>query len=683
MQSKLQPLFTPWKIGNVEIKNRFVVCPMGGTSLFGWMERHHFDKDAAQFFLNVAKHDAGLIIPGIAPIRNLMGGSWLYKAKGAFRKLKPYMQQIHETGAKLFVQLTAGFGRSFSIPTMLVPMLKNKFLGALLKPVIDVSRICASPSKLPSRWAEGAYCRPLKKKEIEKMIQGFAKVAKLCKEAGVDGVEIHAVHEGYLLDQFTTTYTNQREDEYGGSFENRFRFPVAIVKAIKEACGQDYPVSLRYSVVSKTKGFCEGAMPGETYKEVGRDMAESEKAAKYLQDAGYDMLNCDNGTYDAWYWAHPPAYMPNNCNLEDVEHIKKFVDIPVVCAGKMVPEAGAKSVKEGKIDGVGFARQFLTDPEWITKLKEGREKDIMPCIHCHNGCFPLSHYKGIACGAAMSDSKHMSRCALNPLTMQNHKFDIYPAKRKKRVAVIGGGVGGMEAARIATLRGHDVTLYEKTDKLGGVFIPAAAPSFKEADKKLIEWYRRQIASLPIKVVKNKEITDISTLEADEVIIATGSTANKLRLPGAERCIDAIDYLNGQEVGDKVVIIGGGLSGCEIAYDLFLKGKHPVVVETQNDLMVSNSLCLANSSYLRDFFKYKKVPVYLESKVVGFEKGKVVIQTKDGAQKKLAADSVISAIGYRPAPIAKKGKHVHIVGDALKVGNLRTVIWRAWEVAERI
>ena len=683
MQSKLQPLFTPWKIGNVEIKNRFVVCPMGGTSLFGWMERHHFDKDAAQFFLNVAKHDAGLIIPGIAPIRNLMGGSWLYKAKGAFRKLKPYMQQIHETGAKLFVQLTAGFGRSFSIPTMLVPMLKNKFLGALLKPVIDVSRICASPSKLPSRWAEGAYCRPLKKKEIEKMIQGFAKVAKLCKEAGVDGVEIHAVHEGYLLDQFTTTYTNQREDEYGGSFENRFRFPVAIVKAIKEACGQDYPVSLRYSVVSKTKGFCEGAMPGETYKEVGRDMAESEKAAKYLQDAGYDMLNCDNGTYDAWYWAHPPAYMPNNCNLEDVEHIKKFVDIPVVCAGKMVPEAGAKSVKEGKIDGVGFARQFLTDPEWITKLKEGREKDIMPCIHCHNGCFPLSHYKGIACGAAMSDSKHMSRCALNPLTMQNHKFDIYPAKRKKRVAVIGGGIGGMEAARIASLRGHDVTLYEKTDKLGGVFIPAAAPSFKEADKKLIEWYRRQIASLPIKVVKNKEITDISTLDADEVIIATGSTANKLRLPGAERCIDAIDYLNGQEVGDKVVIIGGGLSGCEIAYDLFLKGKHPVIVETQNDLMVSNSLCLANSSYLRDFFKYKKVPVYLESKVVGFEKGKVVIQTKDGAQKKLAADSVISAIGYRPAPIAKKGKHVHIVGDALKVGNLRTVIWRAWEVAESI
>ena len=515
------------------------------------------------------------------------------------------------------------------------------------------------------------------------MIEGFAKTAKRCQEAGVDGVEIHAVHEGYLLDQFTTEYTNKRTDEYGGSFENRYRFPVEIVKAIKAACGKDFPVSLRYSVVSKTKDFCEGAMPGEKFKEVGRDMAESEKAAKYLQDAGYDMLNCDNGTYDAWYWAHPPAYMPNNCNLEDVAHIKKFVDIPVVCAGKMVPQTGAKAVKDGKIDGVGFARQFLTDPEWITKLIEGREEDIMPCIHCHNGCFPMSHYKGIACGAAMADSKHMSRCALNPLTMQNHKYDIHPAKRKKRVAVIGGGVGGIEVARIATLRGHEVTIYEKTDKLGGVFIPAAAPSFKENDKALIEWYRRQIASLPIKVVYNTEITDISKLDADEIVIATGSKARTLKIPGGEKCIDAVDYLNGKEVGDRVVIIGGGLSGCEIAYDLFLKGKKPVIIESQQDLMVSNSLCLANSSYLRDFFKTNHVPVYLESSVKEITDGQVVFVTKDGQEGKIEADSVICAIGYNPAPLAKASKHVHIVGDALKVGNLRTVVWRAWEVAEKI
>ena len=683
MDKKLEPLFTPWKIGNVEIKNRIVICPMGGTSLFGWMEPHHFDKDASEFFMDLAKNNVGLIIPGIAPIKNLIGGQWLYKSKKSFKKLKPYMEELHKTGAKLFVQLTAGFGRSFSVPNAMVPLLKHKALNAILKPIIDVSYLCASPSKLPSRWAEGVLCREITVKEINKMVDAFAKTAKMCKDAGVDGVEIHAVHEGYLLDQFTTSYTNRRTDEYGGSFENRYRFPVEIVKAIKKACGDDYPVSLRYSVVSKTKGFCEGALPGEKFKEVGRDMAESEKAAKYLQDAGYDMLNCDNGTYDAWYWAHPPAYMPNNCNLEEVEHIRKFVDIPVVCAGKMVPETGAKAVKDGKIDGVGFARQFLVDHQWITKLMEDKEDDIMPCIHCHNGCFPMSHYKGIACGAAMEDSKHMSRCALNPLTMQNHKFDIIPTKRKKRVAVIGGGVGGIEVARIATLRGHEVTIYEKTDKLGGVFIPAAAPSFKEADKKLIEWYRRQIASLPIKVVYNTEITDISKLDADEIVIATGSKAKTLKVAGGEKAIDAVEYLNGKEVGDNVVIIGGGLTGCEVAYDLYLKGKKPVIVEALNDLMVSNGLCLANSSYLRDFFKLNKVPVYLESKVKEIKDGKVVILAKDGQEIEIKANSVISAIGYTPAPLAKKSKHVHIVGDALKVGNLRTVVWRAWEVAEKI
>lgn len=683
MEKKYEPLFTPWKIGNVEIKNRFVICPMGGTSLFGWMEKHHFDQDAADFFLNLAKNNVGLIIPGIAPIRNLIGGSWLYKANGAFKKLKPYMDEIHANGAKLFVQLTAGFGRSFSIPTMLVPMLKNKVLGAILKPVIDVSRICASPSKLPSRWAEGVYCRPLKKKEIKKMIEGFAKTAKRCKDAGVDGVEIHAVHEGYLLDQFTTEYTNKRTDEYGGSFENRYRFPVEIVKAIKNECGQDYPVSLRYSVVSKTKGFCQGAIPGEEYDEAGRDLEEGIKAAKYLQDAGYDMFDADNGTYDAWYWAHPPEYMPLNCNLKEVSAIKKVLDVPVVCAGRMEPTTAAEAIEKGEIDAMGVARQFLTDHTWVTKLMEDRLEDIKPCICCHNACLPMSHYKGIANGAAMSDTQHMSRCALNPLTMQNHKFDIIPAKKAKIVAIIGGGIGGMAAARVATLRGHKVTIYEKSDKLGGVYIAAAMPSFKEKDKMLIEWYRRQMEKLEIDIKLNTEIKDLSQIKADEIIIATGAVPKNLLLKGVENSIEAIEYLLGtKQVGDNVVVIGGGLTGCEIAYDLILKGKNPTIIESLGDLMVSKSLCLANSSYLRDYFKYKKTPVYLESKVIEIDKDKVIIE-KDGKQITIKTDSTIRAVGYRPNPLTKSSKHVHVIGDAEKVGNLRTVIWRAWEVAEKI
>ena len=684
MDKKFEPLFTPWKIGNVEIKNRIVLCPMGGTSIFGWMEPHHFDKDAAEFFMELAKNNVGLIIPGIAPLKNLIGGQWLYKSKRSFKKLKPYMEEFHKTGAKMFIQLTAGFGRSFSVPNGMVPMLKSKALNALLKPIIDIQYLCASPSKLPARWVEGGLTRALTKKEIEKMIDAFAKTAKMCKDAGVDGVEIHAVHEGYLLDQFTTAYTNQRTDEYGGSFENRYRFPVEVVKAIKALCGQDYPVSLRYSVVSKTKDFCVGAIPGEEYKEVGRDMEESEKAAKYLQDAGYDMLDADNGTYDAWYWAHPPMYMPLNCNLEEVSHIKKFVDIPVVCAGRMEPVTGAKAIKEGKIDAMGVARQFLVDHTWVTKLINEQLDEIQPCICCHNACLPMSHYKGIANGAAMADTQHMSRCALNPITMQNHKFDIVPAKKQKTVAVIGGGVGGIEVARIATLRGHKVTIYEKSDKLGGVFIAAATPSFKEKDRMLIEWYRKQIAKLPIEVKFNTEVKDLSEIKADEIVIATGATPKKARIPGFEKTIEACDYLlSDKKVGDNVVIIGGGLTGCEIAYELSLNGKNPVIVEALNDLMATPKLCLANSSYLRDYFKYKNVPVYLESKVMEIKDDGVIIEDKNGKRTAIKADNVISAIGYNPNPLAKKGRHVHIVGDAQKVGNLRTVVWRAWEVAEKI
>ena len=684
MDKKFEPLFTPWKIGNVEIKNRIVLCPMGGTSIFGWMEPHHFDKDAAEFFMELAKNNVGLIIPGIAPLKNLIGGQWLYKSKRSFKKLKPYMEEFHKTGAKMFIQLTAGFGRSFSVPNGMVPMLKSKVLNTLLKPIIDIQYLCASPSKLPARWVEGGLTRALTKKEIEKMIDAFAKTAKMCKDAGVDGVEIHAVHEGYLLDQFTTAYTNQRTDEYGGSFENRYRFPVEVVKAIKALCGQDYPVSLRYSVVSKTKDFCVGAIPGEEYKEVGRDMEESEKAAKYLQDAGYDMLDADNGTYDAWYWAHPPMYMPLNCNLEEVSHIKKFVDIPVVCAGRMEPVTGAKAIKEGKIDAMGVARQFLVDHTWVTKLINEQLDEIQPCICCHNACLPMSHYKGIANGAAMADTQHMSRCALNPITMQNHKFDIVPAKKQKTVAVIGGGVGGIEVARIATLRGHKVTIYEKSDKLGGVFIAAATPSFKEKDRMLIEWYRKQIAKLPIEVKFNTEVKDLSEIKADEIVIATGATPKKARIPGFEKAIEACDYLlSDKKVGDNVVIIGGGLTGCEIAYELSLNGKNPVIVEALNDLMATPKLCLANSSYLRDYFKYKNVPVYLESKVMEIKDDGVIIEDKNGKRTAIKADNVISAIGYNPNPLAKKGRHVHIVGDAQKVGNLRTVVWRAWEVAEKI
>jgi len=685
MDPKFEPLFTPWKIGKVEIKNRIVLCPMGGTSLFGWMEPNHFDKEAAAFFIERAKNNVGLIIPGIAPVKDTMGGRWLWKNKKMFEDLKPFMDEIHKTGAKLFVQITAGMGRSWAITDQLIMLHNNPVLRAIAKPIIDVPYQSASPSPLPSRWTDKVTTREITRKEISDIVDAFAKTAKLCMDAGVDGVEVHAVHEGYLLDQFTHKYTNKRTDDYGGSFENRYRFATDIVKAIKASCGADFPVSLRYSVVSKVKDFRVGALPGEEFTEIGRDMEESEKAAKYLQDAGYDMLNADNGTYDSWYWAHPPMYMPLNCNLDDVAHIRKFVDIPVVCAGRMEPDTGAIAVASGRIDAVGFARQFLTDPEWITKLIEDRLEDIRPCICCHNGCFNMTHYKGVANDQSIHDASHMSRCALNATTMQSKKYRIVPAESSRKIAVIGGGIGGMETALVAAKRGHKVTIYEKSDKLGGVFNAAAALSFKEKDRALIAWYQREIAKHPeIEVKLNTEVKDFSSIAADKIVDATGAVANELHVKGVELGIEAIEYLLGQKnVGENVIVVGGGLTGCEIAYELFLQGKKPCIVEMKNDLITVTGVCLANSSYLRDFFAVNNVPVFLETTLSEITESGAIVVNNNGESTKLDADSVILAVGYKPAPLTQAGKRASTVGDAKKVGNLRTVIWNAWDVAMKL
>lgn len=685
MDERLKPLFTPWHIGNCEIKNRVVLTSMGGTDLLGWMEKNHFDEAGARFILEVAQNNAGLVLPGCQPVYNPMFGQWLHKNKKMYRDLAAWMPEFHKTGAKLFVQLTAGFGRSFTISSMMETLYSNPALRLLSKPFMDLDKITATASPSPNRWSDKVPSREMTVEEIREFVDAFAQTAKLLQDAGVDGVEVHAVHEGYLLDQFTLKYVNKRTDQYGGSFENRYRFPVEIVQAIKKACGQDFPVSLRYSVVSKTKGFRQGALPGEDYVEAGRDRSESERAAKYLQDAGYDMLNCDNGTYDAWYWAHPPIYMPENCNLADVEHVKQFVDIPVVCAGRLDPRAAADSIAAGRLDGAGFARQFLADPAWVTKLMEGREKDIRPCILCHNGCFNMSHYEGVPNDQDLYDSLHMARCAVNAEMMQWDKHHIEKAFSPKRVHIIGGGLGGMEAARVLKLRGHEPIIYEKTHRLGGAFIAAGAESYKGKLRDLLAWYERQMQLLQVEVHYDTEIKDVTRFGTDQVIIATGASPIVLRgIHGHERMVEAIEFLNGEKaVGHRVAVIGGGLTGCEIAYELALQGKEPVIIEMKNDLVAQKGVCLANSSYLREWFALHGVPVHLETTLTAVHEDKVLCQDREGKTVEIPCDSVISSVGYLPQPLEGKGRNIHMVGDCKQVGNVKTVVWGAYEAAMKI
>jgi 2-enoate reductase len=268
--------------------------------------------------------------------------------------------------------------------------------------------------------------------------------------------------------------------------------------------------------------------------------------------------------------------------------------------------------------------------------------------------------------------------------MQSKKYYVKPAKKQKKIVIIGGGIGGMEAAVLCAKRGHQVTLYEKSNRLGGVFVAAASPSFKEKDRDLIAWYIREIRKYPIEVHMNTEIKDVNALNADEVIVATGAVAKQIPVKGVERAVEAVDYLLGNaEVGDNVVVIGGGLTGCEIAYDLYLKGKNPTIVEMQDDLITTKGVCLANTSYLRDFFKTNKVQVLLETGLCAINEGSVTVKDKNGKTFEVLADSVVMSVGYNPAPVSPKAKNVHLIGDAAKVGNLRTVIWGAWDVCMKL
>lgn len=685
MNEKLNPLFTPWKIGNCVINNRIVMTSMGGTDLFGWMEINHFDRDGARFIKEAGDNHAGLVLPGCQPVYNPMYGQWLHKNKKMFEDLAAWMPEFHQSGANLFVQLTAGFGRSFTVSSMMEKLYTNKALRFAAKPVMDLDRITASASACPNRWSDHVPSREMTREEIHEIIESFAESSYLLKQAGVDGVEVHAVHEGYLLDQFALKYCNKRNDEYGGSLENRYRFAAEIVKAIKEKCGSDFPVSLRYSVISKTKGFRQGALPHEEYIEAGRDMEESIAAAQYLEKAGYDMLNCDNGTYDAWYWSHPPIYMPENCNLDDVIELRKHVNIPVVSAGRMDPYTAADAIEKKQIDAAGFARAFLADRRWVTKLINDEEDDIRPCILCHNGCFNMAHYEGVPNDQDLYDSLHLSRCAVDAECMQWNKHYIRKTDSPKTVRIIGCGIAGMEAARVLALRDHHPVIYEKESHAGGVLNAASKESYKGKLRQLIAWYEKQMKDMKIEIHFNEVIRSVNEFPHDPVIIATGAAPKIMRgIPGHEHMIDAADYLKSEMNGEEIAVIGGGLTGCEIAYELCLKGKKPLIVEVKKDLIAMKGVCLANSSYLREYFAMKNVPVFLNTSLCEVRDNEVILKDAEGNTFSQKADTVISAIGYNPAPLSSmKRKDIFVIGDADETGNVKTAVWSAYEAAMKI
>ncbi len=682
MKDKYPSLFSPIKIGKVEIKNRFAMMPMGVFSQRMMNQDGSYSKDGADYYIERAKGGTGLIITGLVPAISWLGFPHICTSPETYIENQKYLVEgIHKYDSKVFIQITAISGRSSPHPGD------------------------PAPSVLPMVWDPTKTSREMTKDEIKHYIESFAKGASYAKEAGIDGVEVHAVHEGYLLDQFTISNFNHRTDEYGGSLENRLRFPIEILQAIKQTCGNDYPVSLRYSVRSYTKGFNRGALPGEDYKEFGRDLDESRLVAKMLVDAGYDMLNCDNGTYDAWYWSHPPTYMPEACNLADVREIKKVVDVPVICAGKFYnPDVAEAAIAKGEVDMMGIGRPLLADPMLPQKIAEGRQDDIRPCIGCHLGCLSRIFQPPL--------TKMDISCAVNPVAGRERTYQIKPAKAKKKIAVVGGGIAGMEAARVSTLRGHEVTLYEKTGDLGGVFVAAASFDFKDEDKRLLKWYRKQMSDLGINIKFNREFTDKDIKGYDEIFVATGATECSLNVPGLDidkpNVICAVQLLLGDRKleNKNVVIIGGGLTGCEIAYDLSKNGCNVTIVEKAETILNMWGINAANYNMLVDMMEYHKVKIIRNAEINKYEKGVAYVTetlknypnaagraaqisgfgTGMPLTHEIPADHIIISIGYvskRDLFDKIKADNVHLLGDAKKPGNVMGAIWDAHEKAMNI
>jgi len=649
----------------VTIKNRFAMAPMGPLGLAD--DQGGFNQRGIDYYTARAKGGTGLIITGVTfsdcqvetqSMPNCPNST--YNPVHFIRTSKEMTERIHAYGSKIFLQMSGGFGR-VTIPTNL-----GEF-----PPV--------APSEIQHRWLDKT-CRPLKTDEIRSIVKSFGDGAYNAKRGGFDGVQIHAVHEGYLLDQFAISMFNLRTDQYGGSLENRLRFAREVVEEIKSRCGQDFPVTLRYSVKSMIKDWREGALPGEEFEEMGRDIEEGIEAARLLVSYGYDALDTDVGTYDAWWWNHPPMYQEKGLYRPYCKLMKDTVDVPILCAGRMDdPDMALDAIEHGICDLIGLGRPLLADPDYVNKLRTGRLDEIRPCISCQEGCM----------GRVQEYS--MINCAVNPQAARERVTAYAPVMKSRKVMIIGGGVAGCEAARVLAIRGHKPEVYERQPWLGGNLIPGGAPDFKEDDLALAKWYENQLKKLRVPVHFNTEVTkqDVMAENYDCVIIATGSVPKKFSLGDDAHVYTASQVLmKEKECGGTTAVIGGGLVGCETALWLAKQGKKVTVVEAMDQILAVNGpLCHANKDMLKHLVPYHGIEIVTGAKVTEYKDGQLSWKV-NGRQQEITCDSVILAVGYKEnSGLYQELKYdipeLYLLGDARQVSNIMYAIWDAFEVANSI
>ncbi|MCI9003285.1 MAG: FAD-dependent oxidoreductase [Oscillibacter sp.] len=658
MEQRYIHLGKPLQIGKLTVKNRFCMAPIGGG-------QHHLPggglkDETIQYLVERAKGGFGLIVTGaiaadctVDPYTGI--GPAILQNPDAFKMTASELNE--RAGAydtKIFAQITMGLGRNYpNLP---------------------------APSSVHVYRHPGEVSPKLTRDQIKSKIESMVKAAKIAKDSGFAGIEVHSIHWGYLLDQFALSMMNHRTDEYGGSLENRLRVAREILEGIKQECGGDYPVSMRLGLKTFVKDFEKATLTGE--EEAGRTIEEGVEIAKLLESYGYDCLNVDTGIYDSFYYACPPMYMPKGYAVELAAKAKAAVSIPILLGGRMNdPDIGEAAIRDEKIDAVVLGRPALADPEYPNKVLTGHTEKIRPCIACNQGCI-----------TRLQRGKQPT-CAVNPTAMREIRFALKPCVRPKKVVIVGGGAAGMEAARTAALRGHQVTLIEKNAELGGCMIQAGSHSFKKEVADLNRWYQQELKGLSVDIHTGTEATPdmVKSLEADVVILSTGYVPVMPKVPGIENpmaieCMDA--YAHPEKIGQNVVVVGGGLVGCEMALGYAMEGKQVTAVEALDTLMTAGEEAppIPNGQMIPDLFDHYGVKVLTRHKLTAVGDGTVTLASEEG-EKTILADTAVIAVGFRPAPsmaaeLMDSGAVVYeITGQ--NIGTILRAIWSGYELGNNI
>lgn len=588
------------RIANMKLRNRIYMAPMGTqTDADG-----SFSDRSIRYYEERAKGGFGLIITGANQV------TMQYEAKAcnvlgsakSFEQLSFLARRIHNQGAKLCVQLTPGLGRM-------------QFTTGDVRPY--------SASEVDSFWFPGLKCKAFSLDDIKFLVQKMAEGAATAKRAGADAVELHG-YGGYLMDQFQTSMWNKRTDEYGGSLENRMRFSVECVQAIRDAVGPGFPILFKFTPYHGVEG--------------GREMEEGIAMAKILEQAGVDALHVDVGCYEAWYKAINTVYQPPMVQLPVAYEIKKQVSVPVLSQGKMQnPSDAEAALQEGKADMIGLGHMAIADPYWVQKVKKNQSYDITPCIGC-NECL----YAGF--------SGKIMQCAVNPLAFAEDYYPVPAGDPSKRVLVIGGGPGGMMAALTAEGRGMQVELWEKRNELGGLLLAAGGPRFKKDVKDYVDYLVGKLyrSSVKVSLMKDGSAEEILRGNYDKVIFATGATAVMPPIKGIDQSFvtGANDLLTGRKAyGKNVVVVGAGLVGCETACHCAEKADSVTLIEMLPEILMTTSHCKNNDQALRQLIEDCKIKIVTGAKVLRFENNKVFYE-HEGKEKSIEADTVAIAAGYR-------------------------------------